>query len=700
MELDEDRIRESNIISFLNCFENVNNTSKWKGLMKNCNQVLCEKSGAIRHLKRLHKTSYDLIQTLKINRNKQNEKVNNEIELRVSIDVKSIWDGCIKMITENGLPLSFVQSYGFKQIIEPYRVALALKGIRLNINRHNIKNAIEERASKIQNRVKFETKNAIISVLLDIATRHNRSVLGICIKYSFEHELFTRTIAMHTLRMSHTAENIYKMVIDALEKFNISIDQVYSVSSDNARNLTKTTRLMNEEAGRQCVLLIEMPENLEENVEHVNQCDMDCDDGFECDEDEEIDTDPDQISEDEENIDDDIFDEQYYSDLLNNVREEFNNIPYKSLIPRIACANHCIHLVLTHAIENCQQTAETLAKIRQLVKKLRTPTYRNLLFDSKLPVPKLDISVRWNSIYLMVCKLFKRPQIHSNLIYQRFFLQLFSSVAIKAFCITLKNKDNCGDIFQFLLSDEEWTDVDEIINILKPFYIATMKLQSENITLSDFFGIWISLKIQTIILGKNNSSFQTLISEILDKMKFYQESLLANPVILSAIYLDPRYQTILKPEQKKVAIEHLLFLNTRFEELQKRNNETNVNISEPAPERSSFEDIQSYISSLEQENIEAQNSTENNNLKSMLQAFDKKYPPKNLSFLDFWKQRPNEEKDLFRIALLVSIVSPTQNTVERGFSAFSVIFSPLRTKMGDNVLNNILIARLNPDLNS
>lgn len=125
-----------------------------------------------------------------------------------------------------------------------------------------------------------------------------------------------------------------------------------------------------------------------------------------------------------------------------------------------------------------------------------------------------------------------------------------------------------------------------------------MKLQSENIKLSDFFGIWISLNIQTIRLGKNNGSFQTLISEILDRMKFYQESLLANPVIFSAIYLEPCYQSILKPEQIKVAIEHLLFLNTRFEELQKRNNGTNVNISEPASERSSFEDIQSYISSV------------------------------------------------------------------------------------------------------
>lgn len=251
-----------------------------------------------------------------------------------------------------------------------------------------------------------------------------------------------------------------------------------------------------------------------------------------------------------------------------------------------------------------------------------------------------------------------------------------------------------------LLTEDDWFEVNEILTVLKPFYIATMKLQSEKTTLSDFFGIWISLEIQMLKLGTGNNSKHVLIANLLDQMKIYQERLLANPVLLANIYLDPRFQSLLKVEQKQRAVEHLMFVNARFQELQKKNEEcVAVDIAEIGQNRrSSFDDVQEYIHSLQQGNIETQNRTESPELKAILVAFEKKYSPRNLTFTDFWNERKNDEPELCKLSLILRIVSPTQNTVERGFSALAIIFSPLRTRTGDKILNDILIIRLNPNL--
>lgn len=415
MKLDENDIKNLKITSFINCFEKSIDCSRWDCLIKGCNINLSEKSAAIRHLKRKHQSIYNMIQITKSSQI-EDEKISSGLTLRVHIDVDIIWDGCIRMIAENGLPLSFVDSIGFKKIIRPYKVALATKGISLRISRYTIKKAIAERASKIRQQIQNETKNSLVAVKLDIASRHNRSVLGICINYSFQNRVEIRTIAMHTLRMAHTARNLFEIVNLELDRINIGMDQIYAVSTDNAKNLSKATQLMNEEASQQTSIVSEQSELVRENTDATNCDETDCNDSC-SDNDDEEDSDLDECSYSDQDIDGDIFDEQYYSDLLNNVRDEFNNVPYNNLVRQISCANHCIHLLVTHAIDICPGIEAIIASCRILVKKLRTPTYRNLLFHSKLPAPKLDVVVRWNSIYMMVIILSFESNLFSHLFF-------------------------------------------------------------------------------------------------------------------------------------------------------------------------------------------------------------------------------------------------------------------------------------------
>lgn len=106
----------------------------------------------------------------------------------------------------------------------------------------------------------------------------------------------------------------------------------------------------------------------------------------------------------DEYIDEDIFDGDYYDNLLDDVRNRFPDIFHTNIIHGVSCAAHCLHLIVTHAINKCPSIHALIEKSRNLSKKLRTPTIRTLMKDSGLPMAVLDVVTRWNSTYTMVSR--------------------------------------------------------------------------------------------------------------------------------------------------------------------------------------------------------------------------------------------------------------------------------------------------------
>lgn len=99
-------------------------------------------------------------------------------------------------------------------------------------------------------------------------------------------------------------------------------------------------------------------------------------------------------------MDEDIFDEKYYDDLLNAIQKEFEIVLNSShFVHDIRCSSHCLHLVITHAIKKSPQIQSFLDKVRTLLKKLRTPKYRNLLKSQGLNIPTLDVIHCFSSLF-------------------------------------------------------------------------------------------------------------------------------------------------------------------------------------------------------------------------------------------------------------------------------------------------------------
>lgn len=366
-----DDVRIENFRKYLQCFEfksASNGENKYFCRIKECNRSYKDKSASIRHLANNHSTFYALIQ--KNNDEKSIKTQTTALDIRVRVDPGKIWDAVVELVTIDSVPLRFVDHSAFKTIIEPYVTALKAQGYALTINREGLRSRINEMAANIRNDITTEVKGKMIGLMADIASRYSKSVLGISISYTYNGEIRVRTIACHVLKYSHTAVNIHGIIMQTLSEYEISLSQVISVTTDNGRNMIKAIACLDSSY----------------------QASKEADDCNEADEHDEF-------------IDHSIFDDQYYEDVLSGVKSLFAGSIHTDIIHGISCAAHCLHLVVTHAIEKTPAIGSLIEEARKLAKRLRTPTLRAMMIECGCNMAKIDVVTRWNSALDMVCTL-------------------------------------------------------------------------------------------------------------------------------------------------------------------------------------------------------------------------------------------------------------------------------------------------------
>lgn len=234
-----------NLTKFINCFQvetQENQGPKLRCKIVGCSRIYKDKSCAIRHIHANHKNFYEAIR-----QNSENIKEYDDVskfEIRCKVDPVEIRNACAELICKNALPLSFVEFPAFKRILEPYAKALKLQGYNLVINRVNIKDHIHKMSEDIKAKIKIEVRRKMISLMMDIGSKYNKSILGVSIAYMLNGKMSVRTIAMHVLQFSSTAENIYKIVRKYLADYDIDINQIISVTTDNGKNMIKAVSML------------------------------------------------------------------------------------------------------------------------------------------------------------------------------------------------------------------------------------------------------------------------------------------------------------------------------------------------------------------------------------------------------------------------------------------------------------------------
>lgn len=228
-----------------------------KCLINECNTVIKGDHAANfeRHVKRFHNKEYEeylLSKSLASTTTAQNipstvsgkRKHENEASvydmfkkqkcIPVGITEEELEDACVELVTKNNFPFSILECSGFKKIIDPLLSGMKSKK---SINVNNIGHKVENHAKNIKQEIINETKNIMVCLKLDIASRLDRSILGINIQYVLRDKIILRTLAMREMKERHTSAYIKDVVMQVLELYEISLHQIYTITTDNGANM-------------------------------------------------------------------------------------------------------------------------------------------------------------------------------------------------------------------------------------------------------------------------------------------------------------------------------------------------------------------------------------------------------------------------------------------------------------------------------
>lgn len=159
---------------------------------------------------------------------------------------------CVRHVTVCGRPLNSLNDESFRELLAERMARLKQsKNHKLTINWQTVRCKIEGIYLKMQKEIEIEVEGKQLSFAIDIATRHNRSLLGVSLQYIVGTELITRTIMMEKIMKRHNRKNLSEMFTKALGNYKILLANVFALCSDSGSNMIATTNeldlLANEE---------------------------------------------------------------------------------------------------------------------------------------------------------------------------------------------------------------------------------------------------------------------------------------------------------------------------------------------------------------------------------------------------------------------------------------------------------------------
>lgn len=243
-----------------------------------------------------------------------------------------------------------------------------------------------------------------------------------------------------------------------------------------------------------------------------------------------------------------------------------------------------------------------------------------------------------------------------------------------------------------MLEPDVWVKISHLVAILKPFAKYTTLLQAESATLSDFYGYWTTVRIKMRKFGIDD-----FVGVLMNEMDQRETLLFENPVMLSTIYLDPRFQRALTAEQKEIAIRFLVGLHEKIKTLETRSIH-NAELSSDSNESNSIDELTAFLNSIQETPVIDDVNETSTDIRSKLKNFDGTKANLTMPVLQFWEEQKQLEPELYKLVLAVFSVYPTQNSVERAFSVLALTLTSLRTRLSDSTLQNILLIRLNHSL--
>ncbi|KAL4091294.1 hypothetical protein QTP88_026003 [Uroleucon formosanum] len=343
----------------------------------------------------------------------------------------AVIDGCIEMVTVNGRPLRIMEDSSFRKIVGPI-----FRSFGFTMNADVVRDHICNRASLLLKAITDQLKNKFFCIKMDTATRLGRTIHG---------KIIIRNLATAEI-YEITSNNLKCVILKILEKYSLSPEFIYSITTDNGANMLKTVSLLRE-MNRD----FEYNEEISEN-EH----------GFE----------GDQVHIDEEN-NNNIINEQENDNNPETLPLIINDlgaaVKTSEVLRGMRFAAHTLQLSILDVFK-MKKVKSIINKSRSLVKTLRLQKHLEALKNMNLKRPVIDCVTRWGSTYDMLESLLRCQQ----------------------FCQVFINHQMTLNV-----DSDFWTTINDLKIALGPAKITSCLLQTEQLYSEDCLLEWKKCIINT-----------------------------------------------------------------------------------------------------------------------------------------------------------------------------------------------------------
>ncbi|XP_075978168.1 uncharacterized protein LOC142986533 [Anticarsia gemmatalis] len=565
---------------------------------------------------------------------------------------ESVLKQCTDLIAIHGRPFSLIDDEAFQNLLKmiPNNTEI--------INAQKIRMNIQSMAEKLRYEMGTKLQGKMLCLKVDIASIGTRCFFGINCQYSENGHIILKNLAVTEIFERHTSDHLKDLLFFNLQRFRIDIKQIYSITTDNGANMIKMTKLINDSNTADTADIAEAGTSSSQifNVYH---------------EDSESSLDTDQDTEMEGNT----TNETITTLFLEHLGTEFQNtedgphVQEEYTIGLVRCAAHTLQLALQDASNNFN-VRNLISECREVVRRLRTPQFVRILRQQNKPIPKLDCATRWHSAIDMAQSL----------------------ITLKEICLTNE---------RLYLPSATWVSIEDFVTSMTPAKILTKKLQEEQLTVGDFYLEWMLCQYR---LAKINSEIAT---NIISKMKDRENALFGSNTFINAIFLDPRVNSILSPDQRSQAKANLIklyFRHLKLQNIELENNpvDTNNDVNEHSEARAELDDFlnSSYVSRFSDLTCLLRRNDPHgdllNNLQQSFQIFlEEPLLKSSENVLTYWAKSKLKFPLLFKLSTIVLATPMTQVSVERLFSSLRFIMSNYRFSMKDQIIDDILFLRSN-----
>lgn len=261
-----------------------------------------------RHLEDKHKNEFN-----ELKERNDSEVPEKKKKFSVVMGQEEVKNACIDLVTVAKIPLAVLDSKGFKTL-----TAQIFSGLDMpTVTSRNIMGLVSEKYNEMKSVMVKSFKNRILCLKIDTATRCNRGILCVNVQFIDHGEIRVKTLGLVELKQSHTSKYICDEVKAILSEFSISKEQIYSVTTDNGRNMIKAVELLSSG-----------------DVDNEGDADG------------------------KENFDE---------GMLNNLKLHS--------VQSVKCAAHTLQLAVKDFLQRLE-SVDFIDKARRIVKLLRTPAYR------------------------------------------------------------------------------------------------------------------------------------------------------------------------------------------------------------------------------------------------------------------------------------------------------------------------------------